>query len=140
MATHVPLAAARTRNAWLSAALVGAVLGGIVLGVGGRLAMRGIAIWQNGPRTWSVEGTITVVGLGIACGLIGGLARAAIARWLPRRLPAWTQPTLFAIVYTALGLRVLSPLDVPRLVLFLPVTAIYLLAVERGWRRIAARS
>lgn len=38
MATHVPPVAPRSRSVWLTSALLGAALGGIVLGVGGRIA------------------------------------------------------------------------------------------------------
>ena len=140
MATHVPLVAPRSRSVWLSSALHGAALGGTVLGVGGRIAMRGMAIWENSPRIWSIEGTITVVGLGIVCGVIGGLLRTALARRLPRRVPAWTQTALFSVIWFALGLRILSPIEPHRLVLFVPLIVLSLVVLEWRWRSLGARS
>ena len=140
MTTHAPLVITRTRNLWLTSALLGAALGGIVLGVGGRIAMRGMAIWENSPRIWSIEGTITVVGLGIVCGVIGGLLRTALARWLPRRLPAWTQTALFSLIWFALGLRILSPIEPHRLVLFVPLIVLSLVVLEWRWRTLSTRA
>ena len=49
---------------WMLAIGLGAMLGAIVLGGGGRAAMRGIAMLEDRPRLWSVGGTLRVMAFG----------------------------------------------------------------------------
>jgi hypothetical protein len=59
--------------------LIGAGLGLVVLGVGGRVVMRGVAMATDAPSAWSVGGTVTVLAAGAAAGAAGALLHA-IAR------------------------------------------------------------
>lgn len=73
------LPARRGWRPWIVAIAVGAVAGAIVLGVGSRLAMRGITLLEDRPREWSVGGTLRVVGFGALFGAIAALLRAILA-------------------------------------------------------------
>jgi hypothetical protein len=129
----------RGTHAWLAALVLGAVLGALVLGVGGRLAMRGISLWEGRPRQFTVAGTLTIVGFGAAFGTAAAGLRAALDlvfdRWVTARVPQATRAALFAAACLALAVLVLTPLTVHRLVLFPPVVALYVLLFELARRR-----
>lgn len=63
--------------------LVGALAGGAFLGAGTRVAMRGVALVEGRVPVWTFRGTLTVVGMGAAFGLLFTLVWALIARWIP---------------------------------------------------------
>ena len=82
---------------------VGAGVGALVLGIGGRSAMRGIAILSGAPPTFS----------------FGGSLRALLPkRWL-------IQTLLFYVIILLITLRGLRPIDAQRLMLFLPLVLAY---------------
>ena len=130
--------AALLRKRWLAGPLVGAAIGLPVLGAGGRVAMRGIALLDGVPGAFTVEGTITVLLLGAANGALGGAIRALLD--LGGRLPLAARTALFALACLLLTLRGLRPLDAARLGLFLPLVAVYVAAVELTWRRLPRRA
>jgi hypothetical protein len=70
-------------RALIDEVLLGAGLGLLVLGGGGRAVMRGIALATDAPNALSVGGTVTVLAAGAAAGAAGALlyalARAAAA-------------------------------------------------------------
>jgi len=105
--------------------LYGTVLGTLILGVGGRVAMRVIAMATSGTTGFSFGGTMTVVFLGAAAGAVTGVilavTRAGLARW------PTAQTVIFWLVLVAITLRGLRPLDTLRVALFLPL--VLLLAV-----------
>ena len=121
---------------------LGAGLGALILGGGGRLAMRGITLWEGRAHQFSVRGTLTVLGFGAAFGILGAGLRAALdaaaERWLPSRVPHWARTAAFAMICLALAVLMLTPLTVHRLVLFPPLVALYVLALE-GCRRLTPR-
>jgi len=123
---------------WLAGPLVAAAIGLLVLGAGGRVAMRGIALLDGAPGAFTVEGTITVLLLGAASGALGGAIRALLD--LGGRLPPAVRTALFALACLLLTLRGLRPLDANRLALFLPLVAAYVAAVELAWRRLWRRA
>jgi len=53
--------------------LLGAWLGFLVLGVGGRAVMHGIALATDVPTVITIGGTVTVVASGVAAGIAGAL-------------------------------------------------------------------
>lgn len=116
---------------WLAGAGLGAAIGTLVLGIGGRLAMRGIAHVAGQPPSFSFGGTVTVVLLGLVSGLVGALVFVALWFLLPR----WRllRATLFWAFLALMTLRGLLPLDAPRLVLFGPLVVIYGLGLEVLW-------
>jgi len=111
----------------------GAALGTLILGVGGRLAMRAIALATSGASGFSFGGTLTVVFLGAASGAGAGailsVTRALLGRW-----PV-AQAIMFWLLLVAITLRGLHPLDTLRVALFLPLvvlTGILLQIVTRA--------
>jgi hypothetical protein len=121
------------RKDWLFAALLGLVIGTIVLGVGGRLAMRGIALVQGIAPGFSVGGTMTVILLGAVCGVIGSLIFAGTRALVPGS--RFVRGTLFWAILVLITLRGLSPLDVPKLAFFLPLILGYGTLLTVAWCR-----
>jgi hypothetical protein len=95
--------------------------------------MRLIAEATTGVTGFSPGGTFTVVFLGAVSGALGGLllllARTLLRRWPPA-------PTVaFWLLLLALTLRGLQPLDQLRLILFLPLVALFGVLLQwRTWR------
>jgi len=123
-----------TRSAlepWLRSAVLGLLLGTLFLGLGGRLAMRVIAVAQNAATGYSLGGSMTVVFLGALAGLVAGLIYTGCRRTLSRNV--WLARTLFSVVLLAITLRGLRPLDAQRLVIFLPLFIAFGFAFDRLW-------
>ena len=111
----------------------GALLGALILGVGGRIVMRWIALATNAPSGFTVGGTMTVLASGALSGAGGVLlyiAAHAVARRFAARRP-WVAHLLFGILLALItwrGLR--GTLSAPALA-FLPLVACY--AVALSW-------
>jgi len=111
--------------------LIGAGLGLLVLGGGGRAVMRAIALFGGAPPAVSVGGTVTVLAAGTAAGAAGALlhalSRAGAARIAGRRagVRVAVHVALFAallVLLTARGLRGSPPRQA---VGFWPLVLIY---------------
>jgi hypothetical protein len=128
----------RHAREWVLAFALGALLGALILGGGGRLAMRGITLWEDRPHQFTAGGTLSVLAFGAAFGVLGAGLRAAIdfavRRWLPARAPRRAPGAAFAVVCLAIACVLLTPLTAHRLVLFPPVVVLYVVALERFWR------
>jgi hypothetical protein len=122
---------------WVRGAALGALLGTLCLGLGGRAAMWGIAAAQGATPGFSVGGTLTVVFLGALAGLTAGLVYVAARTLLPRLV--WWARVLFGVILLAITLRGLRPLDVLRLQLFLPLFVVFGVALDRLWERQSQR-
>ncbi len=124
---------------WLRYSLIGAGVGAVVLGVGGRLAMRGIAVLSGAPPSFTVGGSLRVVLMGALSGLGGAWILKVLRFFLARR---WLiQTLLFYAIIVLITLRGLKPVDLQRLVLFLPVVLLYaflLRVLTRRRRTLAA--
>ena len=111
--------------------LAGAVAGLVVLGAGGRLAMRAIAVANGAPPAFTPGGTATVVVLGAASGIGGGLLYAILYRLLPRsRLP---RAALFVAALVLLTLRGLRPIQPLALEWFMPLALAYGAIIDVGY-------
>ena len=112
--------------------VAGMIAGGILLGLGGRLAMRAIAIQNGSPRLLTPSGTLTVILAGIASGLAGAvlylIARAVARRVAPRH--PWVRRALFGILLTLITLRGLRPVQPLSLALFGPLVLLYAAVIE----------
>jgi hypothetical protein len=109
---------------WLHGILVGGATGLVVLGVGGRLAMRAIALQERPAAAFTVGGTITVMLLGAASGIAGGLLHVLLFRFLPHF--HWLRRTLFAALLILITLRGLSgTASALSVTLFLPLVVVY---------------
>ena len=112
---------------------LGAAVGAVFLGVGGRAAMRIFALLTERAPSWSFGGTLTVVFFGSVFGTIGGLLL-----WLGRRFfrtSPLARGALFWIPLTLLYLRVLSPLNNDSLIAFTPFVLLYGVVLYRIWCR-----
>ena len=123
------------QHGWLFALAAGAVTGFIILGVGGRIAMRLFALHTGARPGLSLGGTTTVIVMGVVSGVAGAMIRAAAAASLPRHLPAWIGSAIFAIACLLLTLRGLEPVDAARVAYFIPLTVAYIIAFELAWWR-----
>ena len=122
-----------SRKDWLFAAALGLAIGTIVLGIGGRLAMRGIALVQGRAPGFTIGGTTTVVFVGAVCGVIGSLLFAGTRALVPgNRI---VRGMLFWLILVLITLRGLSPLDVPKLAFFLPLILGYGTLLTVAWCR-----
>jgi hypothetical protein len=111
----------------------GTVLGTLILGVGGRLAMRVIAVLDGTPVGFSVGGSMTVVFLGAVAGAAGGLVLWVTRRVFPRAPLA--RGVVFWGALTFLTLRGLNPVSVERLLVFAPLILVYGASLYRVWCR-----
>jgi len=120
-----------------TALLLGAAVGSVFLGVGGRVAMRIFALLTDRAPGWSFEGSLTVVFMGAVFGMIGG-----VLLWLGRRFfrtSPLARGALFWIPLSLLYLRVLSPLSTDSLIAFTPFVVLYGVVLYRTWcRRVVA--
>ena len=104
------------------ATLAGIIAGAIVGGVGGRIAMRvtgfvagpsvaGVTT-TNGNRVGEITlgGTIGVLLVGVALGVLGGLVYAVVEPWL-RRLGPWQGLGFGVFLLVAAGIAVLDPVN-----------------------------
>jgi hypothetical protein len=118
---------------WLRYAVVGFGVGAVVLGIGGRVAMRGIAFLSGAPPSFTWGGSLRVVLMGALSGLGGALILKVLRRFLPQR---WlVQTLLFYAIIVLIALRGLKPVDSQRLVLFLPLVLLYGFIVRAATRR-----
>ena len=108
---------------WSFGAVLGAAVGLPVLGAGGRVAMRLIALASHAPPAFTPRGTTTVLVAGLASGVAGGLLYATICHFLPR--PRWARSVLFAGALVLLTLRGLHPVRPLPLNLFMPLALAY---------------
>ena len=107
--------------------VLGAWLGFLVLGLGGRLVMRWIALATGAPGSFSLGGTLTVVAAGTAAGVAGALMYAssgAIAKRFPsrERIVRLALFVLLLALVTARGLRGTPPAPAAS---FWPLVALY---------------
>lgn len=121
------------RRSLPTALVLGAAVGAVFLGVGGRVAMRIFALMTERTPGWSFGGTVTVVFMGAVFGMIGG-ALLWFGRTYFRTSPP-ARGALFWIPLTLLYLRVLSPLTNDSLIAFTPFVVAYGAVLYRIWCR-----
>ena len=117
------------RRSLQTALTLGAVVGAIFLGAGGRIAMRIFALMEGREPAWTLEGSLAVVLMGAVFGTVGGFL-LWLGRRVFRRSPI-ARGALFWIPLTALFLRGLSPLTSNSLTAFLPFYVAYGVVVYR---------
>jgi len=118
---------------WVRHSLIGLGVGAVVLGIGSRVAMRGIAALSGAPPGFSFGGSLTVVLLGTLSGLVGTLVLMLLRTFLPRR---WLlQTLLFYAILILITLRGLRPVDTQRLFLFMPLVLVYVFLLRVLSRR-----
>lgn len=126
------------RRSLRSALILGALVGLVFLGIGGRIAMRVFAMLDGSPSNFSLAGSLPAIFMGAVWGMLGGALL-----WLGRRqFPASpiARGALFWILLTLIFLRGLNPLSVDRLLAFTPCFVLYGAALYRLWcHRFVAR-
>jgi len=78
--------------------LAGLACGTLILSVGGRVLMRGIALASGGSGGFSLGGSLEVVAVGALYGALGGLLLLAFPLRLGRWRPALHAAILFVVV------------------------------------------
>jgi hypothetical protein len=115
-----------TGREWIVGVGAGALLGALILGIGGRVAMRGIALIQEWTPYFTLRGSVTVVVVG---GLAGtGFALVLLALRAVGRLPGPAVWFIYWLVLAGISLRVLRPVDPDRLTVFPPLVIVFGLA------------
>lgn len=126
------------RRSFVTAITLGAVVGTIFLGIGGRVAMRFIALLDGTAPGFSFGGSMSVVIMGAVWGMLGGGLL-----WFGRRTfktSSVARAAVFWIPLTLIFLRGLNPLSVDRLIAFTPFYLMYGAALYRVWcHRFVAR-
>jgi len=136
---------AATAGGLLAGLAAGTLLGGLVLGVGGRLAMTAIQVSDGFPSEWSWGGTWQVIIPGLTLGPAAGLAYSVLRPTLPGSAVA--RGAVFGVVHGAFWaavyfLRPAGPVELsaaPRLggALFaglLLAFGVTLAGLEQRWR------
>lgn len=116
------------------ALIVGGALGALVLGAGGRVVMRIIAIQGGGAGDFSVGGTLNVVAAGAGYGLGGAVLFMLVRLVFPAR--RWARGLAFWVVVTLVTLRVLQGVAFGTGAMFLPLVALYGAALHLWWCRV----
>ena len=106
----------------------GALVGLVVLGIGGRLLMRVIAHMEHRALfVFTVEGTLTVVFAGTVAGLFAGLIYYLARRFLTR---PWARTVVFVVICELVTWRgVHGLLPVPQL-MFMGLSLVYLAIID----------
>ena len=119
---------------WRAGLMVGAALGAMILGVGGRLGMRVIAIAREQAPAFSVEGSIAVTLLGAGAGAVVAvfflLARTAFPT---RRLG---RVSLFWALLALVVWRGLNPVSTLNVAVFAPLFLLHGGLLTAWWCRI----
>lgn len=126
-----------TKQDWLFASLLGIATGALILGIGGRIAMRGIVLMSGGAPGFSWGGTLTVVLLGALSGLAGALVLTGVRALIPRR--AWLRGSIYWAFLILAAMRGLNPIDPQRLLLFMPVILLYGITLQVLSCKVASR-
>ena len=114
--------------------LRGAVVGLVVLGMGGRLLMRVIAHREHRPvMVFTIPGTLTVIFAGTVAGIGAGLIYYMLRRFIRER---WIRTVLFVLICGLIAWRgVHGLLPVPQL-MFMGLALIFLVIMDAMGRRI----
>ena len=118
-----------SRRALGRALLVSVLAGAVFLGAGTRVAMRGVAMVEGRVPVWTFRGTLNVVGMGAAFGLLFGLTWALVARWIPGN--RFVRGLLFGALCAVIASPGLTPQRVSTFALFVPWFVAFGVAVSR---------
>jgi hypothetical protein len=105
----------------------GALLGLLILGIGGRLLMRVIAHMEGRVPAFTLPGSLTVVFAGTVAGLLAGLIYHLLRRFV--RKPWIRTPAFFAICELVSWRGVHGLLPLPQ-AMFMTLALVYLVIVD----------
>jgi hypothetical protein len=98
--------------------VVGALAGALLLGIGTRVGMRGVALVEGRVPTWTFTGTLNVVGMGLVFGLLFALVWVLLGRRIPgNRL---VRGLGFGVLTAIIASPGLTPRRVSTFALFVP--------------------
>jgi hypothetical protein len=123
-------------------AILGTAIGLAVLGVGGRIVMRVIALRTGAAPSFTLGGTLSIVAAGAAAGAVGALLYA-LARTAARRLAgghAAVRLLVFFVLLALVTLRGLHGSPPASAALFWPLVLVYGLALDRASTHLDAPS
>lgn len=103
--------------------ITGVIAGALFLGIGGRLAMRVVAIQEGRIPTWTPKGVVAVTLYGTAFGLLGSVIHLVLRKFIPARRVL--REGIFLVLLVLLTLRGLSGQMVPAAGLFVVAMAMY---------------
>jgi hypothetical protein len=107
--------------------LRGALLGLIILGIGGRLLMRVIAHMEGRVPAFTLEGSMTVVFAGTVAGAFAGFIYYLLRRFVPK---PWIRTAAFLVICELISWRgVHGLLPVPQ-AMFMTLAFVYLLIID----------
>jgi hypothetical protein len=112
---------------------IGTGSGALLLGVGGRFAMRLIALAGGRPGSFSLRGTLTVVLAGAVAGLVGGVLFWAVQRYLPGH--TLSRGAVFGILCLAIAAPGIRPPRALAFGAFAPFFLAYGVLVASAWAR-----
>jgi len=112
---------------------LGAGIGALLLGVGGRLVMHLFALATAGTGSFTLQGSLSVVFTGAIAGAIGGALLALIDRFLPRR-PAM-RAAVFVIICYIIATPGFRPPRALVFALFAPLFVVYGALLVMAWER-----
>ena len=111
----------------LPSILTGAVIGFIVLGIGGRLMMRIIAHWEGRVPGFSLSGSLEVLMMGTIAGIIAGALHGVLRRFVTNDVLRIAVFIVLCIAFTLFGVK--NILLRPK-ILFVAITVIYCVMLE----------
>ena len=114
--------------------VAGALAGAVFLGAGTRGAMRGVTLVEGRVPVWTFSGTLTVIGMGAAFGLLFALVWILVGRWVPGNRVV--RGLLFGALSALIASPGLTPQRMSTFVLFVPCFLAYGVALSL----LAARS
>jgi hypothetical protein len=122
-----------TLRDWRYGVLLGAALGAVILGMGGRVAMRAAALAVEQEPAFTITGSATVVGAGTVTGVAAAVYFLVLG--LVRGWGRIAKTVAFWLGTLLLALAIIWPLNVRRLELFLPLAAVFDLSFQLAWSR-----
>ena len=121
------------RGEWIRVLGLGAGLGFLLLGIGGRAGMRVIASASDQPAVFTFEGSLTVALLGALAGAVMSALFLIGHTVFPTR--PWLRGAVFWLVCGALVLRGLNPVTRLNAVVFAPLFVLHGVLLHMYWRR-----
>ena len=112
----------------------GALLGLIILGIGGRLVMRVIAHMEGRVPVFTPEGSIAVVFYGTLAGAFSGLIYYLLRRFIGK---PWLRTVAFIAICELVSWRGVSGLLPLPQAMFMTLALVYLVIVDVLGRRLA---
>jgi hypothetical protein len=110
----------------------GALLGLLILGIGGRLLMRTVAHMEGRVPVFTPEGSIVVVFFGTVAGALSGLIYYLLRRFVRR---PWLRTAAFITICELISWRGVSGLLPLPQVMFMTLALVFLVIMELLGRR-----